>query len=82
MNEAKSNTVRRLVRVCLRTKTSRKRAEAIRRVCGRVLACGPLTHTGRRWTFGMVNRPDIETAEIWMMLLVQDVIRIDYIASA
>jgi len=82
MSAAKSNTLRRLVRVSLRTKTSRKRAEEIRRVCGRVLECGPLERTGTQWTFEMVNRPDIETAEVWLLLLINDVVMIDYANAA
>jgi len=79
MSAAKSNTFRRLIRISLRTKTSRKRAGEIRHVCGRVLACGPLERIGTRWTFKMISRPDIESAEVWLMLIIRDVACIDYI---
>ena len=70
--------LKRFVRVSLRTKTSRKRADEILRICCRVLNCGPLERNGNRWTFEMVNRPDIETAEVLLLLLCADVTRIDY----
>ena len=78
MSNANEGCLHCLVRVSLRTKTSRKRATEILRICCHVLNCGPLERDGNRWTFEMVYRPDIETAEILLLLFCDDVTRIDY----
>jgi hypothetical protein len=78
VNETNLNTPQRVVRVCCKTKTSRKRAEEIRRACHRALFCEPLERVDGRWTFVMVNRPTLNTAEVLILLLTNDVMRVQY----
>ena len=72
----------RFVRVRFGTKTSKIRACEIRSVCCRLFACDKLKRDGNRWTFEMLNRSNIDAAEVLLLMFCREVKQIDYVGNA